>query len=410
MQRSCVPVAMAVALLVLTSGPLRALTLKPGTLWPSAKIPVCWEDTRREHKQERDLIRKSVKWTWERESAVKFTGWRKCRPGDRGIHISFDSTYPQTRGRGTEIDGLARGMQLPSLWSLAALSVNMKAPVHEFGHALGFGHEYARLDAPNYEVCAAGTSVGKRYTEDDRPITPFDFDSIMVACLRGATVEFSRGTPKLSALDIYGLVQSYGSHPDNVLDADEAGDRFGAALLARDLTGNGVPDLAVGAPGEDDGVGAVYLYRGDAIRGLRPWARLTPPDGERGFGKVLGWSEGDGESPDTAILMTENNHGYAVSAPRRGAPTLRRVYGESPSASSQSAASVPEGAFGFPEIVGTTVAVSIDLNGDNNPEMIVGAPDAGENASGVVAVYQGMLKADADGHLVRPWYWFGQAY
>jgi hypothetical protein len=42
----------------------------------------------------------------------------------------------------------------------------------------------------------------------------------------------------------------------------EYGDRFGAALVAADFDNDGHDDLAVGSPGEDDGRGAVYVFRG----------------------------------------------------------------------------------------------------------------------------------------------------
>jgi hypothetical protein len=62
------------------------------------------------------------------------------------------------------------------------------------------------------------------------------------------------------------------------LDGENAGDRFGAALALGDLDGDGVVDLAVGAPGHGNGAGRVYLYFGD----LAAPPRMVSVDGQAG--------------------------------------------------------------------------------------------------------------------------------
>lgn len=65
------------------------------------------------------------------------------------------------------------------------------------------------------------------------------------------------------------------------LDINENGDDFGHAVLAADLDKDGFDDLLVGAPGEGNDAGAVYVFRGSRY-GLSAWARLT--QGSTGLG------------------------------------------------------------------------------------------------------------------------------
>ncbi|MFK7853507.1 MAG: hypothetical protein AB8B79_05315 [Granulosicoccus sp.] len=396
-----------------------ALTITPGSQWSTTNIPVCWEDFRPEYRQDRKLIRQAVKFTWEKQSAVRFHGWRKCFADSRGVRVRIQSGYPRTKARGKNIDGTPSGVILPSLWSVAALSINAKAPVHEFGHVLGFGHEHARKDNPDVERCGVRLSLGQIYQEHDESLTPFDEDSIMVACVSEATVEFSSGLPKLSALDIFGLVSLYGSNAENILDKDEAGDRFGESLLVDDLNGDGVQDLVVGAPGEDDDRGAVYLYKGDKIAGFRPWHKFSwqdtlvtsegqDTDKQNFLGAKIRRQRGSGPS----VVSIYSNDDVALQFTVIGRNRIKII--DSPTAEvepERSQANAPmqkilgDNPFDFPEWDADSSVVKADLNNDGTDEYIIGAARAGLTGSGAVIV----LKQSRQGE-VLPWYWFGQAF
>lgn len=182
--------------MLLTICEAQALTLTEKSTRTEFPIAVCFEDPKPAYKQDRAQIRKSVELSWAKESAVTFIGWGACRDDSTGIRIRLSDGHPKTIARGRQLDGLENGIELPKLWSLASLSVNAKTTVHEFGH------EYARPDAPHHDACAVTGKDGQRYVEDDLPITAFDFNSIMVACIEHATENFSFGMPKLSAADI----------------------------------------------------------------------------------------------------------------------------------------------------------------------------------------------------------------
>jgi hypothetical protein len=95
---------------------------------------------------------------------------------------------------------------------------------------------------------------------------------------------------------------SAGHRTDPDVEGDEPGDRVGAALaIADDLTGDGLPDALVGAPGADDGAGRVYVLDAIEDRPLALSAAILSGSGEFGAsiavhgGSVLVGAPGDGD-------------------------------------------------------------------------------------------------------------------
>lgn len=58
----------------------------------------------------------------------------------------------------------------------------------------------------------------------------------------------------------------------------EPGDRFGHAMAAADLDGNGLDELVVGSPGEDGATGLVHLYSDVSLAGFALAQRYEPED------------------------------------------------------------------------------------------------------------------------------------
>ncbi|SDS53214.1 FG-GAP repeat-containing protein [Friedmanniella luteola] len=92
---------------------------------------------------------------------------------------------------------------------------------------------------------------------------------------------------------------SEGDHPD----VEGAGDLFGAALASADFDRDGYADLAVGQPGENEGVGAVTVIYG-SFRGpdTNRSRRVNPTSGSGAFGAALVAGDFDRDQfPDLGI-------------------------------------------------------------------------------------------------------------
>lgn len=196
---------------------------------------------------------------------------------------------------------------------------------------------------------------------------------------------------------------------------------FGTALVAADLNGDGVTDLAIGAPGARSGAGAVYIMRGTEDLGLAPHRVLSQAshsaddevDGDR-FGETLA------AGPLTGVRDSCTGHlvaSLAVGAPGDYVPTL---FGGSsrlgsvflfqetrtPSTSGNCGTStrlhkptvVTHNVFSHPGALSTdqfATALAIGyLDGDLRADLAIGAPGHA-SGDGKVYLYAGRLPPEA---------------
>jgi cysteine-rich repeat protein len=161
---------------------------------------------------------------------------------------------------------------------------------------------------------------------------------------------------------------------------------FGAALAVGDIDGDGISDLAIGAPTTTDSggiqVGAVFVYRGRVGDGLAAplddwgfaWSLAGASPGSR-FGAALAIGDIDGDGKNDVI----------VGAPDEGAGVIRAyrslgATGLDPTPTSVTGAAATER-------LGAALAVA-DIDGDGRADIVAGAPHASTQA-GAAVVFAG---------------------
>lgn len=191
-----------------------------------------------------------------------------------------------------------------------------------------------------------------------------------------------------------------------ILDTAEAGDHFGAALAGGEAGGGWRGDLAIGAPGENAGAGAVHLAfglpSGLSAAGSRFWTQNAPgvldtAESGDGFGAALAMANMGG-TPEAELAVGAPGEDLGAAADGgavhvlRGHPNgMTAAYSTLWSQSSTGIADAPESGDRFGAALATG-ELGITASGD----LAIGIP--GENSeAGAVAVIYGSTGGLASG-------------
>lgn len=172
--------------------------------------------------------------------------------------------------------------------------------------------------------------------------------------------------------------------------------RFGAAVAdVGDLDGDGVPDLAVGAPrsarSKGDVPGRVYVYGGSDGELLYSLAPPEPRTGEGRFGKAVAALAHVGGDGTPGVVVGAPREAVEGKGDEAGRVYVFAVSDTEPRFTLVSPQAMDGGQFG------RAVAAPGDLTGDGTGEIVIGAPGEsnGDPEAGRVYVFDG-----ADGSLV----------
>ncbi|GAA1260526.1 hypothetical protein GCM10009677_09800 [Sphaerisporangium rubeum] len=220
-----------------------------------------------------------------------------------------------------------------------------------------------------------------------------DFDGDGCADLAiGASEEFA-GTPVPDGADGNGVVHLLRGTPHGLkaagtldvthLKRSRGTDRFGAALAAGDLDGDGDDELIVGVPGLEDG-GGVALF---GMRGRRPdgtgslitqrtrWVAQEPGETDQ-FGAAVAAGDFDGDGDDEIAIGAPGDD--VGDKPGAGSFTIADPRARQAGVYTQNSPGMPGDAEKF-DGLGATLAAG-DFDGDGHDDLAAGVPGEGLDA------------------------------
>ncbi len=215
--------------------------------------------------------------------------------------------------------------------------------------------------------------------------------------LIGAPAESTAASDAGAAYVLYGPVTTNLtlSSADATLTGEAADDQAGHVVSgAGDVDGDGLDDLLVGAPGNDDGAtdaGATYLVLGSPSGSSSLSAATAKLEGTAASELAgssltsLGDVDGDGHddlaisAPGAALVGPDAGSVYVLSGPLTGTLDLTEA----------AYARIDGAAVG--DSLGTSLAGGWDLDGDGLPELAIGAPyqSDGGSSAGTAYLFEG---------------------
>ncbi len=208
------------------------------------------------------------------------------------------------------------------------------------------------------------------------------------------------------------------SDADVTIEASDAGDQLGHALASGDVTGDGVHDLLVGAPGMDSStlsdVGGVYVFSGADL--------ASATDAGDALVGLSGVDAGGEAGTAVAVFPDVNGDGLdeiVAGAPDADDGKVFFVHGTSSNLWSDLGAWAAVVVVGSPDdSAGYTLAVG-DILDDGLPDLAIGAPDSGgwgqvyvfgrDNLIAAPVALASMADATLSGEEVDDWFGAGLA-